>query len=139
MGQVEVEDQVLGIQTAAQIVDFIDLGRIGIMGWSYGGFLSLMAIAKNPDVFKVCYCCGLCVTIVIATQVCASGAPVTDWFYYDTAYTERYLGIPPRDSSVYSKSSVLEYASSFPAEYVLCFMCASHIIFSFFLAVVEKY
>ncbi len=55
MGQVEVEDQVLGIQTAAQRVDFIDLSRIGIMGWSYGGYLSLMAIAKYPSLFKVVY------------------------------------------------------------------------------------
>lgn len=53
MGQVEIEDQVLGIQAAAQCVDFIDVDRIGIMGWSYGGFLSLMAIANRPDVFKV--------------------------------------------------------------------------------------
>lgn len=53
MGHVEVEDQVLGIQKAAQCVDFIDLNRIGIMGWSYGGYLSLMAIAKYPDLFKV--------------------------------------------------------------------------------------
>lgn len=48
-----------------------------------------------------------------------AGAPVTDWYYYDTAYTERYLGIPPADSSAYTKSSVLQLASNLPAEYVM--------------------
>ena len=53
MGQVEVEDQVLGLQTAAQCVDFLDLQRVGVMGWSYGGYMALMAIAKFPSIFKV--------------------------------------------------------------------------------------
>lgn len=53
MGSLEVQDQVLGVKTASQLVDFIDLDRVGIMGWSYGGFLSLMAIAQYPGLFKV--------------------------------------------------------------------------------------
>lgn len=58
MGLVEIEDQVLGLKTASETVDFIDLNRVGIMGWSYGGYLSLMAIAEYPALFKVCQSLG---------------------------------------------------------------------------------
>ena len=53
MGHVEVEDQVLAVKAASETVDFIDIKRIAILGWSYGGYLSLMASIKYPEVFKV--------------------------------------------------------------------------------------
>jgi dipeptidyl aminopeptidase/acylaminoacyl peptidase len=53
MGHVELEDQVAGLQAAAQIAPFIDLTRVAITGWSYGGYMALIGIAKRPDVFKV--------------------------------------------------------------------------------------
>jgi dipeptidyl aminopeptidase/acylaminoacyl peptidase len=97
MGHVELEDQVAGLQAAAQIAPFIDLTRVAITGWSYGGYMALIGIAKRPDVFKVAI----------------SGAPVTDMSWYDTGYTERYLGMPPAES--YNKSSVLSLAPHFPS------------------------
>ncbi len=52
--------------------------------------------------------------VCICVKVCIAGAPVTDWMYYDTAYTERYLGIPPEANEVYKACSVLQYANRFP-------------------------
>ncbi|KAJ3322764.1 dipeptidylpeptidase [Blyttiomyces sp. JEL0837] len=77
---------------------FIDPENISITGWSYGGYLSLMAIGKYPDIFKVSI----------------SGAPVTCWELYDTAYTERYMGLPEMNPEGYKQGRVLEYVDRFP-------------------------
>lgn len=66
------------------------------------------------------HCCFLAllefsVLLLVKMQVCISGAPVTDWLNYDTAYTERYLGLPHDDNDAYSKSSVLQHASDLPS------------------------
>lgn len=53
MGLIETRDQVLGLKEASGKVDFIDMSRVGIMGWSYGGYLALMALCEYPDLFKV--------------------------------------------------------------------------------------
>jgi dipeptidyl-peptidase-4 len=93
LGEVEVADQVLGARwLAAQ--DFVDPAQIGVWGWSYGGYLTLMLMFKAPDVF--------------AAGV--AGAPVTDWRLYDTHYTERYLERPEVNAAGYAESSVLPYA-----------------------------
>ena len=93
LGEVEVADQVLGARwLAAQ--PFVDAGRIGVWGWSYGGYMTLMLMFKAPDVFRA----GV------------AGAPVTDWSLYDTHYTERYLGSPRDAAAGYAASSVLPYA-----------------------------
>jgi hypothetical protein len=84
MGKVEVEDQVAGLEYIAKETGMIDLMRVGVTGWSYGGYMSLMCLAKRPDVFKVAI----------------SGAPVTLWLHYDTGYTERYLGQVQGDGKV---------------------------------------
>lgn len=102
MGTVEVRDQV----TAANWLktkDYIDGERIGFWGWSYGGYMTLMALFQAPDVFKA----GVSV------------APVTDWRLYDTAYTERYLGHPDAPGNVYEKSSVFKYVDGFSGELLL--------------------
>src|SRR5690606_18832531 len=77
LGDVEVDDQVA---LARALVDegTSDPDRVGIYGWSYGGYLSLLCLARRPDVFRA---------------ACA-GAPVTAWDGYDTHYTERYMGTP---------------------------------------------
>lgn len=93
LGQAEVDDQVRGARwLAAQ--SFVDPSRIGVWGWSYGGYMTLMLMFRAPDVFKA----GV------------SGAPVTDWTLYDTHYTERYLGKPQDNRAGYEASSVLPYA-----------------------------
>ncbi|PZC70413.1 hypothetical protein B5X24_HaOG216428 [Helicoverpa armigera] len=63
--------------------------RVAIHGWSYGGYLSLLALATRPAVFRVC----------------VAGAPVTCWRLYDTAYTERYMGSPARSPHAYTRAS----------------------------------
>ncbi|XP_015766566.1 PREDICTED: dipeptidyl peptidase 9-like [Acropora digitifera] len=100
LGQVEIEEQVEGLQYVAKATDFIDLSRVAIHGWSYGGYLSLLGLVQRPDVFKV--------AIV--------GAPVTTWEAYDTGYTERYMNTPAENPRGYKMSSVLNYANRFPDE-----------------------
>ncbi|CAM9485884.1 unnamed protein product [Lampetra planeri] len=100
MGEVEVADQVQGLQWLAERHNFIDLTRVAIHGWSYGGYLSLMGLALRPDIFKVAI----------------AGAPVTVWMAYDTAYTERYLGTPDENMSGYESSSVAYHVDKLPRE-----------------------
>jgi dipeptidyl-peptidase-4 len=92
LGQIEVADQVLAARwLAAQ--SYVEGTRIGVWGWSYGGYLSLMLMFKAPEVFRA----GV------------AGAPVTDWTMYDTHYTERYLGTPADNAEGYAASAVFRY------------------------------
>jgi dipeptidyl-peptidase-4 len=94
MGSVEVKDQVAGVEYL-RTLPFVDPARIGVLGWSYGGYLALMCMMTAPDQF--------------AAGV--AGAPVTDWTLYDTHYTERYLGTPQDDAAGYAESGVLKHAA----------------------------
>ncbi len=98
MGDVEVRDQLLAADHLKSL-DFVDADRLGVTGWSYGGYMALMMLAKAPEVF--------------AAGV--SGAPVTDWALYDTHYTERYLGTPQGNPDGYEASSVFPYLSGLTA------------------------
>ncbi|NDB17815.1 MAG: S9 family peptidase, partial [Actinobacteria bacterium] len=90
-----LQDQVDAVQgIAALYPDDIDLGRVGIRGWSFGGYLSALAVLKRPDVF----------------HAAVAGAPVTEWRLYDTGYTERYLGHPDTDAAAYDSCSLLPMA-----------------------------
>ena len=93
MGQVEVQDQLKGVEFL-RALPFVDASRIGIYGWSYGGYMTLMCLMQAPEVF--------------AAGV--SGAPVSDWALYDTHYTERYLSTPQLNPEGYRLGNVLEYA-----------------------------
>ena len=95
MGTIEVQDQLVGVQHL-QSLDFVDGSRIGINGWSYGGYMSLMAMMQAPETF--------------AAGV--SGAPVSDWSLYDTHYTERYMATPAGNPDGYKNSDVLSYAEN---------------------------
>jgi dipeptidyl-peptidase-4 len=88
---IALEDQVEGLHAAAERFGFLDLARVGIRGWSFGGELSAMAILRRPDVF----------------HAAVAGAPVTDQRLYDTYYTERYLGHPAEHPDVYDRNSVI--------------------------------
>lgn len=90
MGSIEVLDQVDGVRwLVAQ--GLADPARVGVIGWSYGGYMALMCLAQAPEVFRV----GV------------SGAPVTSWDGYDTAYTERYMSTPQDNPTGYAQGSVL--------------------------------
>uniref|UniRef100_A0A8C5A2N6 dipeptidyl-peptidase IV n=1 Tax=Gadus morhua TaxID=8049 RepID=A0A8C5A2N6_GADMO len=100
LGQVEIEDQVEGLQFVAERYNFVDLSRVAIHGWSYGGFLSLMGLIQRPNVFKVAI----------------AGAPVTVWMAYDTGYTERYMDIPENNQQGYEEGSVALHVDKLPSE-----------------------
>jgi dipeptidyl-peptidase-4 len=89
MGDVEARDQRVGIDHL-RTLDYVDPERIGVFGWSYGGYMALMMLAKSSD--------------VIAAG--ASVAPVTDWMLYDTHYTERYMDHPQRNAEGYGQASL---------------------------------
>ncbi len=86
-----LEDQVDALHAAAALEPDLDLTRVAIRGWSYGGYLSALAVLRRPDVFHA----GI------------AGAPVTDWRLYDTHYTERYLGHPDEKPEVYDSNSLI--------------------------------
>jgi dipeptidyl-peptidase-4 len=94
MGTVEVDDQVDGVRWLVE-QGLADPDRVGITGWSYGGYMTLMCLARAPEVFKV----GV------------AGAPVTAWDGYDTCYTERYMGTPATNPDGYAQSSVLPHVA----------------------------
>lgn len=93
LGEKELADQREGVRHLIS-QGFVDPARIGIYGWSYGGFMTLYSLLNAPDLFKA----GI------------AGAPVTDWHNYDTIYTERYLGLPSENAEGYRKSSDVTYA-----------------------------
>jgi dipeptidyl-peptidase-4 len=92
--ELPLADQVRGLRALGEKHRELDLSRVGIYGWSFGGYASAMAVMQRPDVF----------------HAGVAGAPVVDWVDYDTHYTERYLGLPSENSAGYKASSVLTYA-----------------------------
>lgn len=88
MGTTEVEDQAVGAAYLKSL-PFVDGERIGVFGWSYGGYMTLRMLTATPDL----YAAGV------------AGAPVTDWALYDTAYTERYMGKPQEEAEAYARGS----------------------------------
>jgi dipeptidyl-peptidase-4 len=93
-----LEDQVTALRAAAAEFPDLDLARVGIRGWSFGGFLAALAVLRRPDVF----------------HAAIAGAPVTDWLLYDTHYTERYLGDPAVTPNSYEVSSLINNNSERP-------------------------
>ncbi|MPY32876.1 S9 family peptidase [Streptomyces adustus] len=87
---VSLDDQVEALQDLAKSYP-LDLSRVAIRGWSFGGYLAALAVLRRPDVFHA----GI------------AGAPVTDWRLYDTHYTERYLGTPDADADAYARSGLV--------------------------------
>jgi dipeptidyl-peptidase-4 len=91
---VTLADQIDALYGAARYYPDLDLSRVAIRGWSYGGYLAALAVLRAPDVF----------------HAAIAGAPVTDWRLYDTHYTERYLGHPDERPEVYDRNSLIDDA-----------------------------
>jgi dipeptidyl-peptidase-4 len=94
-GGVTLDDQAAALAALGARHPEIDLAHAGITGWSYGGYLSALAVTKRPDVF----------------HAAAAGAPVVDWADYDTHYTERFIGLPQDEPENYRKSNVTTWAA----------------------------
>ena len=102
LGKYEVEDQI----DAAKVIGnyaYVDKTRIGIFGWSYGGFMSSNCLFKGADVFKM----------AIAV------APVTNWRFYDSIYTERYMQTPQENASGYDDNSPINHVSKLKGKFLL--------------------
>ena len=102
MGTIEVDDQAAAVE---QLVaeGLADAERVGVYGWSYGGYMTVMSMLRRPDIFKV----GV------------SGAPVSDWDGYDTGYTERYMGTPQNNAEGYREGSLLTHADKLEGQLLL--------------------
>ncbi len=91
-----LDDQVDALEAIAADDDRLDLSRVAIRGWSFGGYLAALAVLRRPDVF----------------HAAVAGAPVTDWRLYDTHYTERYLGNPEANPEVYKRADLCAESAS---------------------------
>jgi dipeptidyl-peptidase-4 len=102
LGQAELADQLLGLARLRSL-PFVDVHRVGITGWSYGGYMTLYALTHAPDAFRA----GV------------AGAPVVEWARYDTIYTERYMGTPAENPKGYRDGSPLARAADLKAALLL--------------------
>jgi dipeptidyl-peptidase-4 len=93
LGSVPLAEQAAALRALSQRFSEMDLERVGIYGWSFGGYLAALAVLREPDLFKAAI----------------AGAPVVDWLDYDTHYTERYLGLPETNAAAYREASLLTY------------------------------
>ena len=102
MGTIEVDDQASAVsQLVAE--GLADAERVGVYGWSYGGYMTVMSMLRRPELFKV----GV------------AGAPVSDWDGYDTGYTERYMGTPQNNAEGYREGSLLTHADQLQGQLLL--------------------
>jgi dipeptidyl-peptidase-4 len=102
LGRLEVLDQVAVVRQLT-VRGIADPTRVGIYGWSYGGYLSAMCLCRAPDVF----------------HVAVAGAPVTSWDGYDTHYTERYMGLPSENPNGYRESAVFDHVPNMRGKLLL--------------------
>ena len=122
LGEIEVADQVRGVEYLRSL-PFVDPDRIGVFGWSYGGYMALMCMMRAPGHF--------------AAGV--AGAPVTDWALYDTHYTERYLGTPGADAAAYREASVLAHAAGLRGPLLLMHgMADDNVLFTHSTALIKR-
>ena len=102
LGKLEIED-IINTAKEIQKLEYVDPTRIGIMGWSYGGFMASLAITKGADIFKM----------AIAV------APVTNWRYYDNIYTERFMRTPKENEDGYDRNSPINFVDQLKGKYFL--------------------
>ncbi|HKP69262.1 MAG TPA: prolyl oligopeptidase family serine peptidase, partial [Pyrinomonadaceae bacterium] len=109
LGVVEVDDQAAGIKSLCSR-SYVDCGRVGIFGTSYGGYVSALAILRHPTVF----------------QAAVSMSPVTDWRQYDSIYTERYMWIPQENKAGYDAGAAMTYADKLSGRLMLYYGTADN-------------
>lgn len=102
LGKYELEDQIAAAKKLGEL-DYIDADRIGIWGWSFGGFMASNAILKGNDIF----------TMAIAV------APVTSWRFYDTIYTERFMTTPQENTSGYDENSPINHVDKLKGDFLI--------------------
>jgi dipeptidyl-peptidase 4 len=102
LGKYEIEDQIKAAKYLSSL-DYVDQDRIGMFGWSFGGYMTSLAMTKGADVFKA----GIAV------------APVTNWRFYDSVYTERYMSVPSENASGYDDNSPINHVGLMKGKYLL--------------------
>ena len=95
LGQIEMQDQMKGVEYLKSL-PYIDMNRLGVHGWSYGGYMTILLMTNYPDVFKV----GV------------AGGPVIDWKWYEVMYGERYMDTPQQNPEGYAKTSLINKAGN---------------------------
>ncbi len=103
LGKLEIEDQIAGVQSLLRDYKFLDRERVGMFGWSFGGYMSLLALTKGTEAF----------TTAVAV------APVTNWRYYDTIYTERFLRTPQENAGGYDDNSPISHVKQFDGKLLM--------------------
>jgi len=102
-GQAEMADQIEGVKMLMEL-PYVDKDRIGVHGWSYGGFMTISLITNYPDIFKVA----------------VAGGPVIDWKWYEVMYGERYMDHPDVNPEGYAKTSLINKATSLKGKLLIC-------------------
>lgn len=102
-GQAEMADQMEGVRMLSTL-PYVDTSRIGLHGWSYGGFMTISLMLNHPDVFKVA----------------VAGGPVIDWRWYEVMYGERYMGSPETNAAGYDKVSLIPRAKDLKGKLLIC-------------------
>ncbi len=102
-GQAEMADQIEGVKMLMEL-PYVDKDRIGVHGWSYGGFMTISLITNYPDIFKVA----------------VAGGPVIDWKWYEVMYGERYMDHPDRNPEGYAKTSLINKAKDLKGKLLIC-------------------
>lgn len=102
-GQAEMADQMEGIRFLKSL-PYVDADRIGVHGWSYGGFMTISLITNHPEVFKVA----------------VAGGPVIDWKWYEVMYGERYMDSPNTNAAGYEKTSLIRKAKDLKGKLLIC-------------------
>ena len=102
-GQAEMADQMEGIRMLMEL-PYVDKDRIGVHGWSYGGFMTISLITNYPEIFKVA----------------VAGGPVIDWKWYEVMYGERYMGHPDENPEGYAKTSLINKAGDLKGKLLIC-------------------
>jgi dipeptidyl-peptidase-4 len=120
---IPLDDQARALQAVGARYPELDMTRVGITGWSFGGYVAAMAVLLRPDVF----------------HAAVAGAPVTDWALYDTAYTERYMRMPQNNAEGYKQTSAMTHASKLTRPLLLVHgITDDNVHFAHTLALVEE-